>query len=1054
MSFLLSPISPKTSPDSPEKIPGTTPYAANNSRDLGTQILFSLVLGTLGLTFFCILRRKWPNLYSPRCRLKKGAPPHINNSFWGWLPVVLNTSERDILFSVGLDAVVYLRYFKLLISLFSTMAFFGMFVIVPLEAIYKTKSQKNLIPSSPPDPPESFWSNLTSVALGSNQVLIAHLFFGYVFVGLVYFLITRFFYQVLSLRWHYLLHLRNSIPIRTIMVNEIPPQIATAQNLKLYFESVGIGNVQTSCIIPHLSELAGLVHSRAEVLLKIERRYAVLLGNPCLAPEYNPDILTQCFKDSSHESKQIEIECLSKWAKPSKKMTPDKILKWLDETHKLRDIFWDLDSLVLKERNEILVKNNYTPSNVGFVTFCDAKSAQVAAQLSMYSHPIKLKTSLAPEPRDIYWPNITLTLAEKIPRQTIASVFVMVMLLFWLFPITALSSLVSPEFINKYFPGFLDYVTKTPLLNIFLRFTLPSLILYSFNELAPYMLNFLNLASGKVTLSSRQIETLQQYYMFLVVTVLLIFTLTTTIMDKIFEWINDPSKIPKSLADTLPKAAPFFMGYIVLIGVGYFPLKLMRLGTILYTQFIRTFCRSPREYASCYGPEFTNWSTLYPQSMLIFCIAMTYSSLAPLITVFATIYFIIGYISNKYMMLYVYSPPFETAGLHMNKITKNLVTGMLVYLLLMLGIFALRKKYILFTFQLLLLFINTYLMANMSTLFEYNRMSIPLDLLTSKENQGFFGNKNNQESFYPSKGSKIYKSNENSPKLSTPLLAGTSPKAYGLFENQPSTSTKQFNKQTIDHNFKESSIEHSSLDNKIEKAESHASINKDIKKKLGTASNFYEPRNSKSVDQDNFTNTEQYLPLSGDLESRKADGFLKKKLKMLKEVIVDNFSFNPYSTPTLFEEIMEENQPNSKTTMKTNVETSGKDITFSNSNYQDRSNDVIIDINGNAESSKMNQPAGSMVEEQTLNSFAEFSHTLIGQVTSADFSELRWYGNTSEEAISQSIHSDYSQSGMSKCYGVLDSSNQPYMFPQLVGTLPYLWLPIKPTSKDSIDQNF
>ncbi|OMH80997.1 hypothetical protein AX774_g5557 [Zancudomyces culisetae] len=57
--------------------------------------------------------------------------------------------------------------------------------------------------------------------------------------------------------------------------------------------------------------------------------------------------------------------------------------------------------------------------------------------------------------------------------------------------------------------------------------------------------------------------------------------------------------------------------------------------------------------------------------------------------------------------------------------------------------------------------------------------------------------------------------------------------------------------------------------------------------------------------------------------------------------------------------------------------------------------------------------------------------------------ELRWSGNTREEAIAKSMYSDYSQPGMRTCFGILDSDTLTYVYPQLVGTLPQLWLPGK-----------
>ncbi|OLY83383.1 Calcium permeable stress-gated cation channel 1 [Smittium mucronatum] len=1121
--------SKKPNGDEP-KYPGTTPYLANNSRDLGTQILLSLAFGTLGIYFFCVLRRKWPNIYSPRSRLKRGAPTAIPNTFWGWIPVVWNTSEKDILFSVGLDAVVYMRFFKLMISLFSVVSFFGIFIIVPLEARYNyinapKKDPSNALNSSRPkdpsleNPHKSFFSFLASAALGSNQVLIAHLIFGYFFVCLVYLMVTRFAYNILSLRWSFLHRLQKSVPVRTIMLQDIPENIASAESLKNYFEDIGVGQVESSCIIPKFTELDNLIKMRASVLLKIERRYASLLGNPCTSDTYDPKVLFELFYDFSNSSFNKELKFLYEWASCSSFKGPKfkkKVTSWLKETIKLRTKFKSLDYLVRKERHQILNDSFYPSSNVGFVTFTDAKSAMIAAQLNLYSEPRKFIASLAPEPRDICWNNLTISSKSRNIRNFIVRLITLLMFVFWLVPITALSALLSPEFLDGYFPGFSNFVKKTPILDTFLRFTVPSLILFAYNEIYPYFLNFLNMISGQRRISKLQIETIQQYFFYLVVSVLLIFTLSSAILDKLKEWIENPAEIPKSLANTLPNAAPFFMGYITLLGLGYYPLRLMRFGTVFLNEFSRFFCKSPRDYADCYGPEYTNWTLLYPQFLLVFAIASTYSSIAPLINVFAMIYFVVGYVVNKYLILYVYSPPYETAGLHVVNFSKDMITSLFIYLLLMLGIFALKGKFILFLFQFFLILINLYLRSSASTLLESHLSFIPLDMLT-------FGPHSNASKRKPSNHQGVTEP----PTVLTsnwksPLIFTTPNKPYGSITSTNGTEGVQFSDYSQENNSQNiSNISDPSPgpSNQATHVLSDNEYSSGNKKPAGHIHRYVSfgaegplvltPTVCDSSTQDdglfnrslNFSGDwnqnensngeileESYSPNSFKGRMRhmyhsircfSGSFFNINKLREFKKNLLGNnlVDGDMLSSRDLFNGA---DSPDTDLISKSNL---GKQpLNHGNNpkvhefeyNFGNRKHNIIYSSNlvysrysqspqshsadnsGLGSSSHLINESGLPSEENLVSK----DPTTFGLPPTPGFddtyeilsmhmpqsTELRWYGNTSESAIEPNSKSDYSQTGMNNCFGVLDSNNQPYMYPQLVGMLPYLWLPSKPKS--------
>ena len=105
----------------------------------------------------------------------------------------------------------------------------------------------------------------------------------------------------------------------------------------------------------------------------------------------------------------------------------------------------------------------------------------------------------------------------------------------------------------------------------------------------------------------------------------------------------------------------------MLQGLAIMPLQLVQLAVILPRLWSRIFfTRTPREHAELNLPQSINLGTVYPQAILIFIIGLTYSVIAPLVLVFATLYvrrrpaarltrqFGIGYVVLKYRLLFVF----------------------------------------------------------------------------------------------------------------------------------------------------------------------------------------------------------------------------------------------------------------------------------------------------------------------------------------------------------------------------------------------------------------
>ncbi|KAJ2892049.1 hypothetical protein IWW38_003368, partial [Coemansia aciculifera] len=582
-------------------------YLARAS-DLLTQAVFASLIGGLAFAAFCLLRFRWPDVYAPRTRLIVAAPTRLGKTLLGWIALTLNTRDFDILYSSGLDSLLVLRLFKMLAALCASAGVVGLLVVVPLKAFIDD--------SLPSD--STLYQRLSTAALGSENPLVVHFACAYVFTALVYFYFARFAYQALALRWHYLLRLKHTRPARSIMVTGIPAELATEAALKQHFESSAdtcrLGAVETVEIVPRIAKLGAVVRRRERLLRSIEEHLSLILGNPCNAVGYDREHL-RLLLTTHHASTVVgdayreAVQLLRVWSLPTFKSTrrgERRLGQLLDSLLPALRQFHHADGVVSEERRHWFASydgRTERSSSVGFVTFADAASAHLAAQSFTYAQPFQLRTELAPEPRDVYWDNAALPVSSRIVRGAVAWAAYALMLVYWLTMAFLLSTLVSIDSLKGYFPHLPELAKHNKWLRGLFQYTTPTFVLSLMNAAIPSLLTWMVRASGIQSRSLMQKSVLQRYFGFLIANVLLIFTVSRTVLTDYEKWIENPALIPKLFATNLPKAAPFFLDYIILYGLGYYPLQLLQLGSIIPAVFRRMLCHTPRQFADALRPS-------------------------------------------------------------------------------------------------------------------------------------------------------------------------------------------------------------------------------------------------------------------------------------------------------------------------------------------------------------------------------------------------------------------------------------------------------------------
>ena len=93
------------------------------------------VIFVLALSFFSCIRLKLRQIYSPRLLLieRKSVPGSTSQSLFSWIVPSLKATDQDIYAFSGLDALVFLRFMRLVLKFALITLPFGMIVLLPLN---------------------------------------------------------------------------------------------------------------------------------------------------------------------------------------------------------------------------------------------------------------------------------------------------------------------------------------------------------------------------------------------------------------------------------------------------------------------------------------------------------------------------------------------------------------------------------------------------------------------------------------------------------------------------------------------------------------------------------------------------------------------------------------------------------------------------------------------------------------------------------------------------------------------------------------------------------
>ncbi|KAL1963500.1 hypothetical protein VTN77DRAFT_8081 [Rasamsonia byssochlamydoides] len=694
---------------------------ARGQRDLYTQFVISTTLGLSAFLAFCILRPKWTELYAARRKRRNAASalPELPDSFFGWIPVLYRITDEEVLASAGLDAYVFLSFFKFALKFLSATFIFAVAIILPLHLRYAGQSG---IPGwdqndgqNDDDDTELFgrvflYGAANKKLKSDPKYLWIYVIFPYVFTGLAVYLLIQETNKIIWTRQKYL-GSQTSTTDRTIRLSGIPPELRSEEKIKEFIEGLQIGKVDSITLCRNWQELDILMEERMKILRNLERAWTKHLGYKKRKRDSNTLPLTRSRQrtasvasDTATERSQLlENEdgrpqvSSNVHARPKTRIWygPFKLLfRSVDAIDYYEEKLRRLDEKIMAARQK-----EYPPTALAFVTMESISACQMVVQAILDPHPMQLVATLAPAPADVVWKNTYLSRPRRMMQSWFITAVIGFLTVFWSVLLIPLAYLLELETLHKVVPSLADALSRHPLAKSLVQTGLPTLVLSLMTVAVPYMYSWLSRLQGMTSRGDVELSVISKNFFFTFFNLFLVFTVfgSATTFYGFWQHLRDAFKdattIALALATSLESFSQFYTNWIILQGLGLFPFRLLEFGSVAMYPIHFLSAKTPREYAELSTPPTFSYGFSIPQTILIFIICVVYSVFPSswLICLCGLVYFFLGQFIYKYQLLYAMDHQQHSTGRAWPMICSRVFVGLVVFQLAMIGVLALRR---------------------------------------------------------------------------------------------------------------------------------------------------------------------------------------------------------------------------------------------------------------------------------------------------------------------------------------------------------------------------
>ncbi|KAG5357986.1 hypothetical protein CJU89_4479 [Yarrowia sp. B02] len=648
-----------------------------------SSLVVAIVIFGVQLALFVLIRPRIKKLYEPRTYL---VPPKLRVSSPGsglvdWLTATVKYDIEDVIDRGGLDSYFFLRFMRMLLWIFGIACCIIIPILVPINATGNTADML----SEPTGMDNLSWSNIGPY---KSSRYSAHLVMA---ISTVVVLLALFTYELnvyIEKRQAYLTKPSHQIraTATTILIKYVPPHLRSEKAIKVLFRSLGeVKNVWftrdysklTSLLAQQKKryrQLESLVTSR---ILKAEKKFK---KNPANDPE-----------DTSRYV-----------PKPQTTRSPVTTVLGMDVRipfvgTKSDAIDWHCEEIERLTREIVAMKSessSFEMMPTCMIQFGTQLDAHVACQSLSYHNPNFMDTRLIEtDHRDVIWANMRGSVYEEKVRFATATALNLALIIGWAVPVSVVGLISQISYLTELLP-FLGFLNDLPdAVQGAISGILPPLLLALLMMLVPPLLTLLAYLKGISTGIRVQLDVQKYYYAFQYIQLFLVITISSGLTTTVQQIVDTPTSTPTILANNLPKAANFFMSYLILQGMITSMNNMLRVDELIFhlIALIVPSATAHKKFSRLSSISEVIWGNTFPTYTNLATIGIIYSIISPIILIFCLISFSLTYIAFKYRIIYCNVNRVNSYGLFFHTAIFQLFTGLYTLQLCLIGLFFLVK---------------------------------------------------------------------------------------------------------------------------------------------------------------------------------------------------------------------------------------------------------------------------------------------------------------------------------------------------------------------------
>lgn len=680
----------------------TNPTHNSNNSSLSqflTTVISSAAIATIQIAIFIIIRKRFKRIYEPKTYIgdvNRRVKP-LPSTFYGWLPGLLKMPQEDMIRTAGFDAYFFARYLYVHAIFFLCSFVLLGAILFPIYAIdgkgdsYDKRGLDIL--------------TFGNILQRNSSRYIAPLIATYVFIGAFLYLLYTEMKGFVQKRQALLRSstYQSRASAATILVTSIPAMYMSEDALLRIFNHFP-GGVRHIWINRDLQDLPEKVEKRNKFVELVETTECKLLKK-VLKSELKrikrtpTEVLASNRQENAANVEQgIIYQSIPENQRPKMRIGPIPILSSLCFGQKVDKITHYMEK-ISQLNNEIerakAALDNYIPLNSAFIQFNKQIAAHMAVQSLVASIPLAMKPCyINVKATNIVWSNLKLTYYQKKLRKIVMLSVTAILIIFWAIPVAFVGILSNLTYLTNKLT-FLQFIYTLPsyLLGL-ITGLLPTVLLAILMALLPILLRQFAKLSGYPTSDAIDRYVQGSYFVFQVVHVFLVVTISSSVTSVIVLIIQNPTNTPTILAANIPTASNFFMSFLALQGLSVASSVLLQI-FVLISFYVLTilFDNTPRKKWKRYHTlSSLDWGTIFPPFTNFIVITLVYSIISPMILIIAGVAFGLFYMAYSYNIFFVSNFPNDTGGLSFSKAIYQSFTGVYLMELMLTGLFFLVQN--------------------------------------------------------------------------------------------------------------------------------------------------------------------------------------------------------------------------------------------------------------------------------------------------------------------------------------------------------------------------